>query len=236
MNVNMAYNPQNPNGQAAMVSSTPVVIASNQSNLGTNAYDGAGNAITSNSTTTTSTRGIDLNVRSILGTAPTTAGYVNIQGNPTAASAPAFAVETGSIAATSLPTATTTAQLTGTMSDKFGRQVVIPNAMRDLVLPMTQLTLTASTVETTLITAVTSTFLDILVLVVINTSASATQVDFRDSTAGTVRLSLYIPAGDTRGIALPTPLPQNAVNNNWTAKCNTSVSSIIISGTYITNK
>ena len=31
----MAYNPQNPNGQAAMAASTPVVIASNQSNVWT---------------------------------------------------------------------------------------------------------------------------------------------------------------------------------------------------------
>jgi len=75
---------------------------------------------------------------------------------------------------------------------------------------MTQLTLTASTTETTLVSAVSSTFIDLLSLVVINTSATATQVDFRDSTAGTIRLSLYIPAGDTRGVVFNTPMPQIA--------------------------
>jgi hypothetical protein len=154
----------------------------------------------------------------------------------TSSAVPSSAVYSGGVARTSLPTAATAGNLTGVMTDKFGRLVALSNAQRDLVLPMTQLTLTASTTETTLITAVASTFFDIVSLVVINTSVTATQVDFRDSTGGTVRLSLYIPAGDTRGVALPVPMPQNAVNNNWTAKCATAVSSIIITGTYITNQ
>jgi hypothetical protein len=154
----------------------------------------------------------------------------------TGSAVPANAFYNAGIARSSLPTAATIGNLTGAMTDKFGRIVSLNNAPRDLVLPMTQLTLSASTTETTLITAVASTFLDLVSLVVINTSGTPTQVDFRDSTAGTIRLSLYVPGGDTRGIALPVPMPQNTVNNNWTAKCATSVSSIIITGTYITNQ
>lgn len=154
----------------------------------------------------------------------------------TGSAVPANAFLVGDRAATSLPSAVSNGQLVGQMADKFGRAVVLPNAMRDLVLPITQLTLTSTTSETTLIGQVASTFNDILSLVVINTSATATQVDFRDSTGGTVRLSLYIPAGDTRGISLTTPLPQNAVNNNWTAKCGSSVASVIITGTYVANQ
>jgi hypothetical protein len=45
-----------------------------------NNNDGAGNALTSNSTTTAATRGLDLNVRSILNTAPTTAGKLDVKG------------------------------------------------------------------------------------------------------------------------------------------------------------
>jgi hypothetical protein len=48
--------------------------------FGANLNDGAGNAITSNSTTTSSKRGIDTNILSILGTAPTTAGFLDIKG------------------------------------------------------------------------------------------------------------------------------------------------------------
>jgi hypothetical protein len=42
--------------------------------------DGSGTAITSNSTTTTSTQGLDINIRSILNTAPTTAGKLDVKG------------------------------------------------------------------------------------------------------------------------------------------------------------
>ncbi len=156
--------------------------------------------------------------------------------NATGSAVPTTGFYQGANAATALPTASSAGSLTGLMSDKFGRQVVLSNAQRDLVLPITQLTLTSTTTETTLISSVASTYLDLVSLVIINTSSTPTQVDFRDSTAGTVRLSFYIPAGDTRGIALPVPMPQNTSANNWTAKCGTSVASIIITGTYITNK
>ena len=163
-------------------------------------------------------------------------GIANWGHGATGSAVPAGATYKGLIAKTSLPTAVSDAQLVGAMADKFGRQVSIANAQRDLVLPMTQLTLTATTTETSLITAVASTFLDLVSVVVINTSATATQVDFRDSTAGTIRLTLYVPAGDMRGISYTVPLPQAAVNTAWTAKCGTSVSSVIITGSYITNK
>lgn len=42
--------------------------------------DGSGTAITSNSTTTSATTGLDMNIRSILNTAPTTAGFLDIKG------------------------------------------------------------------------------------------------------------------------------------------------------------
>lgn len=145
-------------------------------------------------------------------------------------------VKIGYVAQTALPTAVSAGQVVDSNGDKFGRGVIIPFGQRDIVLPMTQLTLSGTTTETSLITAVASTFLDLISLVVINTSAAATQVDFRDSTGGTIRLSLYVPAGDTRGVVFSTPFPQAAVNTAWTAKCGTSVSSIIITGSYITNK
>lgn len=154
----------------------------------------------------------------------------------TGSSVPASGNYTAGIAETTLPTATSAGQLTGTMVDKFGRQVVLPNGTRDIVNPITQLTLTSTTTETSLIGAVASTFNDLLSLIVINTSATATQVDFRDSTGGTVRLSIYVPAGDTRGAVFHSPMPQATVNTAWTAKCGTSVASVIITGQYIANK
>jgi hypothetical protein len=169
----------------------------------------------------------------------TASNQLNVIGPSTSAinaAPPASATQVGGVAATALPTAYTATDLTPHMTDKFGRLVTINQGMRDIVSPMTQLTLNTTTTETTLVAAVASTFNDLLSLVVINTSATATQVDFRDSTGGTVRLSLYIPAGETRGVALNTPMPQSAVNNAWTARCGVAVGSIIITGNYISNK
>lgn len=163
-------------------------------------------------------------------------GIANWGHGATAVTVPAGATYAGVRGTTALPTAVTDGQMVGAMGDKFGRQVVLPHGMRDIILPITQLTLTSTTTETSLIAAVASTFNDILTLVVINTSATATQVDFRDSTAGTIRLSLYIPAGETRGVSMNGILPQNAVNTAWSAKCGTSVASVIITGTYVANK
>ena len=246
--------------------------------------DGAGNLLTSNSTTPTAHFALDSNITSILGTAPTTVGKLDVKGADgdvfvrqttgsnlhtvldsgtlttlstlttvtnavkvtgnaggafdaaTNAAVPANAVQIGGVSSTALPSAFTATDLAPMMMDKFGRQVVLPFSIRDLTLPMTQLTLTSTTTETSLIAAVASTFNDLASVIVINTSATATQVDFRDSTAGTIRLSLYVPAGDTRGATFTTPLPQNAVNTAWTAKCGTSVASVIITGSYIANK
>lgn len=98
------------------------------------------------------------------------------------------------------------------------------------------LTLTSSTTETTLI-PLNQGLLDIYGIVAINTSAAATQVDFRDTTGGTVRFSIYIPAGETRGFALTesAAYKQRTKLSNWTAKCGTSVASVIISALYVVN-
>jgi hypothetical protein len=163
-------------------------------------------------------------------------GNVTAIGQATGSTVPANAFYQGINPKTALPAAATAGNLVGATGDVFGRQVVITQAMRDIVLPMTQLTLTSTTTETSLIAAVASTFLDLVSVVVINTSATVCQVDFRDSTAGTIRLTLMVPPTDTRGVVYSVPLPQNAVNTAWTAKCGTSVASIIITGSYITNK
>lgn len=103
------------------------------------------------------------------------------------------------------------------------------NAPRLLKVQQTT-TITASTAETTILTAVASTFLDVYGVIVANTSATAEQVTFKDATAGTTRFVLEIPAGDTRGFMLPIDAAHNqaAVNNNWTATCGTSLTSIFI--------
>lgn len=91
-------------------------------------------------------------------------------------------------------------------------------------------TITSSTAETTVLTAVASTFLDVYGVIAVNSSATATNVAFKDATSGTTRFNIYIPAGETRGFMLPidAAVPQATVNNNWTATSSASVASVII--------
>lgn len=153
----------------------------------------------------------------------------------TGATAPTSAQMQGNLAKTALPTATTDGQLTSNMGDKFGRSVMLNNAIRDIMGTQTT-TITASVSETTIITQVASTFLDLVSIFISNTSATAVSVSIRDTTAGSVIFTLYIPAGDMRGISLTTPWPQTTVNTNWSAQSSSSVTSLVVSALYIKNK
>lgn len=156
-------------------------------------------------------------------------------GAATGATVPANAFYEGFNAQTALPTAATAGNLVGGIADKYGRQIVIPNAMRDLVGSQFT-TITASTAETTIVTAIASTFIDVTAIILINTSSTATRVDIRDTTAGSVIKAFYLPAGDTRGAVFNTPWPQTSVNTNWTATCITSITDLRICVQYIKNK
>lgn len=135
----------------------------------------------------------------------------------------------GGRAATTNPTAVTDGQVVNTMLTKHGKVVVVNGAPRDLKIQQ-QTTITSSTSETTVLTAVASTFLDVYGVIVVNSSATATNVSFKDSTAGTTRFNIYVPAGDTRGFMLNASdgHQQATVNNNWTATSSASVASLNI--------
>lgn len=98
-------------------------------------------------------------------------------------------------------------------------------------------TITTSLSETTIVTAVAATFLDLYGLILANTSATACSVTIKDSTAGTTRFILAVPAGETRGFIVSTASAHNqaAVNNNWTATCSASISSMEITAMFIKN-
>lgn len=249
--------------------------------------DGAGNLFTTNSTTYTAKFALDSNLLGTLGTAFSTAGKVDIKGADgdvfvrqttgtnlhvvtdatsvttatlgtettkvigtvrivgnigavfdaaTAASVPANGLYSGVRGTTALPTAVSDGQLVGAMADKYGRQVVINGAIRDLKSSQTT-TISASTSETTIVTAAAAIFNDIYLLVISNTSATALRIDFRDTTAGTILFSVEMPASDTRGFSVPgESLPQTSVNTNWTAQCSASVTDVRIAAYFEKNK
>lgn len=156
----------------------------------------------------------------------------------TGSAVPSGAQYNGGNAITALPSAATAGNLTGASFDKFGRQVVLPGTIRDLRACQTT-TISASTSETTIITAAGSgVFADPYLIVVSNTSASTnTRIDFRDATAGTVLFSLQSVGGSNPvGFALSQSIPQTTANNNWTAQAATSTTDLRVYACYEKNK
>jgi hypothetical protein len=90
--------------------------------------------------------------------------------------------------------------------------------------------------ETTVVTAGAG-FNDVYAIVVTNKSATGVSVDFRDATAGTVRMTLAAPANDTRGftVAVDSAMIQAVAANNWTATVSAAVTSIEITMLYVGN-
>lgn len=131
------------------------------------------------------------------------------------------------------------------VSDPWGRQIVVPHAVREMAAGQAT-TITSSTSETTILTAGDNqTFNDVVGIIASNTSATATRVDIRDqlSTVTTIPSSqngvipLYLPAGDMRGISLGgVIIKQTNAGQAWTATCGTSVADVRIWVLYIKNR
>lgn len=102
------------------------------------------------------------------------------------------------------------------ITDLNGRQVVAP-----IGLPQSQdqnrITLTTTT-ETTLIGQVASVRHGMTVLTIANRDTVACTVDLRDTTGGTIRRSIIVPAGQTFCCDMIAGWWQAAVNTNWTAQ------------------
>jgi hypothetical protein len=156
---------------------------------------------------------------------PNTGTTHKITSGSTGSAVPAAANYTGLQARTTLPSAATAGNTVGATADKFGRQVFVPGTLRDLVGTQAT-TISNSTTETTIVTAAASVFNDLTALIVSNTSATPTRVDFRDTTAGTVLFSLQIPGNDVRGITFTRPIPQTTANTNWTAQSSVAVTDL----------
>lgn len=137
-------------------------------------------------------------------------------------------VKVGAVARTASHTGVVDGDRVNLTADKFG-QLVTVHAIREVRINQVT-TITASTAETTILTAVASNFLDLYGLIVTNTSATAVNVAIKDSTAGTTRLNIAVPANETRGYMLPAcdGHKQATANNNWTATVSASVTSVII--------
>jgi hypothetical protein len=205
----------------------------------------------------TAANALKTDITSIAGTAPTTAGKIDVKGADgdvfvrqatasnlnaqvvgaaaSGASASGNPVSTGVLGATSLPTAVSNAQMVRPMGDVFGRLVVLPQAPRDLV-DDEILTITSSTSVQSFTKSAGSTFYDIAALIIENKSSTGTEVIIYNNDGTTERCRFYVPATDTRGVVFQVPLKAAAVNVVWKAKTVTSVASVYITAQYVLNK
>jgi len=155
----------------------------------------------------------------------------------TGSAVPSGASYQGGIAKTSLPSAATDGNLTGALRDKFGREVAILDCPRDL-LSVATMTITASTAESVFISSGSaSVFNDLVSVVALNTSATATRLDFRSGNfGGTISFALYLPAGETRGLTTSHVWPQSQSASQWTVTSSASVTDVRVYATYCADK
>ena len=138
-------------------------------------------------------------------------------------------VKVGGQARTTNPTAVADGDRVNFTADKLGRQVVALGHARELVTDSGAVTISASTAETDLLAAGgAGVFHDLTMVLVSNTSDTPARVDFRDDAGGTVRFSLYCPAGAVVGFVPPRPFKQTAANKKWTAQSSANVTDLRI--------
>ncbi len=187
----------------------------------TQIVDGSGNVIASTG------NALDINIASSevsSATAGDVASGSADSGNP---------VKIGALAKTAWPTSVSDAQRVNLVASKSG-SLMTAGAMREMK-GAQKTTITSSTAETTIVTSDATYTLDLYGLIIANTSASNCKVTIKDSTAGTTRFIIQVPAADTRGFMLPVDSAhkQNAASNNWTATCGSSVADIEITAMYV---
>lgn len=169
------------------------------------------------------------------GTIRVSSGTVNVSGDiASGATDSGNPVKIGGQARTTNPTAVSDGQRVDATFDKVGRQLVVGAARTLKASQFT--TINNSTAETTVVTAIASTFNDVYGVIAVNRASAANVLTFKDGIAGTTRFELEVPATDTRGFMLPVDsgFEQIASGTAWTATCSVS-GSITISVLYVKN-
>lgn len=167
---------------------------------------------------------IDQNIATLAGTFPG-GGYNQTQTPVAGYLHPATGIDQGVLSPTSPRRQ---------VCDIFGRAVMVPHASREAI-GSSSVTITSTTAAQTLVAALgNNVYADLVSVIAINTSATATELDLSD---GTQTIPMYLPAGDMRGISLGGVLIK-ATNPNvaWTATTITSVASVKVWTNYVQNR
>lgn len=133
-------------------------------------------------------------------------------------------ISQGLNARTTNPTAVADGDRVRAIGDDLGRPVVVLNQVRDLVTTAT--TTISSTSETTILAAAASTFHDLTLLVITNTSQSSVTIDIKDTTGGSTVMSIGLAPKGGAVIPFQVPFKQTTVNTNWTATLSAAVTDV----------
>jgi hypothetical protein len=106
--------------------------------------------------------------------------------------------------------------------------------MRDIV--GSQTTPVTTTAETTIVTAISGVFADITGFQITNQSATPVTVTIKDSTAGTTRKVFDLVGNGGIVVHFSPPLPQTAVNNNWTLTLSAGSITVDVNVDYVRNQ
>lgn len=234
---------QSVNGSVSITAGTVSInaIPAGSNNVGTvtvNVINAGSNNIGSVSIAAYPVTAASVNITQILGSGIVTGGVTGSQavGGPTASGVTLAAnpQTAGGLAKTTNPTAVTDGQVVNSLHDKLGKQVVV-GAIRDLK-AIQQTSINNSTATTTVVTAIASTFLDVYGCIVTNNASAVNKVTFADSSGGTTRWVLEVPATDTRGFMLPvdSAIVQSGSNAVWQAQCSVS-GSVEVTMLYVKN-
>lgn len=124
-------------------------------------------------------------------------------------------VKVGGVARTTNPTAVGNVDRVNAFFDDVGRQVFTPYQVRDLI--STARVSITTTGESALFAGAAATFHDLLYVSAANESTLAVSVVLRDATGGGPVINLEVPASNTVSLYFPSPIPQNALADTWTA-------------------
>ena len=165
----------------------------------------------------------DVDIASALPAGTNNIGEVDVQGDTADDSADSSGnpVKIGGVARTTNRTAVANGDRVDAAFDDMGRQIVTIGQPRDLTTHAR--TSIASASETTILSAGgAGVFHDVTMLILTNESNAALEIDIRDSTAGTIRLTINLAPKGGAVIPFPRPLTQATANNNWTADANST--------------
>ena len=121
---------------------------------------------------------------------------------------------------------------TNAVGDAFGRQIVLPWGSREMFVPGLPATITTATIQT-LKAAEADVYLDLSLLLISNTSATAVRVDVTD---GTNVYPFQCPAGVTTGFSSGLILPATNRNAAWSVTVASAVTDIRIVSLFVRNK